>query len=152
MTTWADVLDSKHKRASSANVIIEDTHGRLLVVKAHYKPYWSLPGGFVDEGDTPRRAAIREVSEEIGLELRPEDLEFAAFVDRMSDVADTYLFVFRLIDPISPDTKLVLQSDEIEEYDWVTISDVHNSTRGHYNTAVKNWASDTPETYIEQPN
>lgn len=142
-------MASKHKRASSANVIIEDKRGRLLVLKAHYKPYWSLPGGFIDEGDTPREAAIREVQEEIGIELDAQNLEFAAFVDRISEVADTYLFVFRVIDPVGSDIKLTLQPDEIAEYDWVTRADILNKTRGHYNTAVKNWASDSPETYLE---
>lgn len=150
MATWADVLASKHKRAASASVIIEDTRGRLLVVKAHYKPYWSLPGGFIDEGDTPREAAVREVSEETGIELDASNLEFAAFIDRISDVADTYLFVFRVIDPVDPDIKIVLQSDEIAEYSWVTRQEIDEQTLGDYNAAVKNWASDKPETYIEQ--
>lgn len=150
MKPWTKFFASLHKRAASANVIIEDKKGRLLVVKAHYKPYWSLPGGWIEEGDTPREAAIREVIEEVGIELDAKDLEFSAFVDRISDMADTYLFIFRAINQVDTDIKINLQAEEIAEYDWVSRSDVVNKTRGHYNTAVKNWASDTPQTYIER--
>lgn len=33
---------------------------------------WALPGGRLDEGETPEQAALRELSEEVGLYLPPE--------------------------------------------------------------------------------
>ena len=35
---------------------------------------WALPGGRIDAGETPLEASIREISEEVGLELGPDDL------------------------------------------------------------------------------
>lgn len=147
---WADIFEQMHKRASSANVMIENSRGELLILKAHYKPYWSLPGGLIDEADSPRSAATREAQEEIGLTIQPTDLEFACFIDRVSNVADTYLFVFRLIDPVDPAIKIRLQDDEIAEYDWVSQQQVRDDKHGDYSLAVKNWAADLPETYLEQ--
>ena len=43
----------------------------ILLVKQNYgKRYWSLPGGVVEPGESVDQAAIREVKEETGLEIR----------------------------------------------------------------------------------
>ena len=144
-----DFYQGLAKRAASANVIVENTQGELLVVKAHYKPYWSLPGGWIEDSDTPRQSAKRELAEEVGLEVDESSLELASVIDRISPHADTYLFVFRLIDQIDKSTKFKLQSDEIADFAWVTKAEIHEELHGRYNAAVKNWASDQPKTYIE---
>jgi 8-oxo-dGTP pyrophosphatase MutT (NUDIX family) len=35
---------------------------------------WEVPRGFIDEGETPARAALRELAEETGLSCAPDDL------------------------------------------------------------------------------
>src|SRR5680860_1011719 len=37
-----------------------------------HKGQWALPGGRLDEGETAREAALRELHEEIGVALDPE--------------------------------------------------------------------------------
>ena len=45
--------------------------GRLLLVRqAGGEQYWSLPGGLVEADETIEQAAVREVREETGLEVR----------------------------------------------------------------------------------
>ncbi len=39
-----------------------------------YKNYWSLPGGHIDPYEPVRQAVIREVKEEVGLDIDPEFL------------------------------------------------------------------------------
>ena len=45
----------------------------VLLVKRRYEPNigdWSLPAGFIEADENPEQAAIREVSEETGLDVR----------------------------------------------------------------------------------
>jgi 8-oxo-dGTP pyrophosphatase MutT (NUDIX family) len=71
------------KRAAVAIALVEadDAASRtamLLTLRASglraHRGQWALPGGRCDEGETPITAALRELHEELGLELGPEDV------------------------------------------------------------------------------
>ncbi|MFJ1929915.1 MULTISPECIES: NUDIX domain-containing protein [unclassified Streptomyces] len=53
----------------AAGVLLFDEEGRVLLVDPTYKPGWEFPGGVVESGEAPARAGIREVAEEIGIQL-----------------------------------------------------------------------------------
>ena len=51
--------------------------GKLLLLRRAVGPQigkWTFPGGFVDLGETPEMAAIRETKEEVGMSVRVERL------------------------------------------------------------------------------
>ncbi|HET6856348.1 MAG TPA: NUDIX hydrolase, partial [Streptomyces sp.] len=53
----------------AAGVLLFDEADRVLLVDPTYKPGWEFPGGVVETGEAPARAGMREVAEEIGIEL-----------------------------------------------------------------------------------
>ncbi|MEU6931322.1 NUDIX hydrolase [Streptomyces sp. NPDC046385] len=53
----------------AAGVLLFDEQDRFLLVDPTYKPGWEFPGGVVEPGEPPARAGMREVAEEIGIEL-----------------------------------------------------------------------------------
>jgi 8-oxo-dGTP pyrophosphatase MutT (NUDIX family) len=71
------------KRAAVAIALVEAGDGAagtalLLTLRAAglraHRSQWALPGGRCDEGETPVEAALRELHEELGLELGPDDV------------------------------------------------------------------------------
>lgn len=54
--------------------LIHDAEGRILLQRRSDDGSWSLPAGAVDPGERPAEALIREVYEETGLKVIPEQL------------------------------------------------------------------------------
>jgi len=51
-------------------LVVVDNRNRVLLVKRSVEPkkgFWCLPGGFMELGETPEKAALRELKEESGL-------------------------------------------------------------------------------------
>ncbi len=48
--------------------------GKLLMVKERSDGCWTLPGGWVDVGESPREAVVKEIHEESGYETQPTKL------------------------------------------------------------------------------
>ncbi|WP_432503366.1 NUDIX hydrolase N-terminal domain-containing protein [Kineococcus arenarius] len=53
---------------------VVDERERLLMLRERSDGLWSLPGGWVDPGDRPGEAAVREVLEETGYPVEPVKL------------------------------------------------------------------------------
>ncbi|SCF49246.1 Protein-L-isoaspartate O-methyltransferase [Streptomyces sp. LcepLS] len=54
--------------AGCADLLIRDAHGRVLLVEPTYKDGWDLPGGMLED-EEPAHAAVREVREELGIDV-----------------------------------------------------------------------------------
>lgn len=59
---------------ASACLLLTDAEDRVLLVKPNYRPYWSIPGGVVEAGETPHDCAAREIAEELGLVVTAGEL------------------------------------------------------------------------------
>ena len=67
MTAIMDSVMPTHRVIG--HVLVRDETGRVLFVEPTYKDHWELPGGVVEANESPRAGALREVREELGVEI-----------------------------------------------------------------------------------
>ncbi|MER5849323.1 NUDIX hydrolase [Streptomyces sp. NPDC002012] len=54
----------------AAGALFFDDDDRVLLVDPSYKDYLDIPGGYVEQGESPLQACVREVHEELGIKPR----------------------------------------------------------------------------------
>ena len=84
----------------SSHVWIINDDNELLVqkrnpYKATFPNLWAISvAGHVDSGETSRDTAVREVKEEVNLDIDPNELEYLFTIKRETPYKDSYLRVF----------------------------------------------------------
>lgn len=61
----------------AAGTVVEVAPGRVVLARRAIRPgynLWTIPGGFVEAGETIREGAVRETAEEVGMAVRLRDL------------------------------------------------------------------------------
>jgi len=88
--------------------------GMILYVRKP-KSRWALPGGKIETGETPEQAAIRELSEETGL----EDLELIYLAEYGKDKVIHHIFMAMVSASAKP-----LPQNEIAACKWLHMKNV----------------------------
>lgn len=127
-----EYVASLPRKRMSAGVLLYDDAGRVVLVEPSYKPEWDIPGGVVDDGESPWHAASRELTEELGLvrqQMRPLVIDHEAATD--SGMPDGIAWVFDG-GPISEDelAALPLDDPEIVSVGLYRLDEVSGKTTG----------------------
>ena len=64
----------EHSRRASADAVLFDAEGRILLQRRADNGAWCLPGGSIEVGETAAASVVREVREESGLIVEPVKL------------------------------------------------------------------------------
>ncbi|GAB3928286.1 hypothetical protein GCM10027613_45310 [Microlunatus endophyticus] len=107
-----------------AHVLMHDEAGRILLCDTAFKTDWELPGGVVEPFESPRQGAIREVKEELGIDI---ELGRLLAVDWMPpylgwDDAEELIFDGGAVTEAEIEA-YVLQASEIRSVQLITIED-----------------------------
>jgi len=91
----SDFYKNLPKKRMGTGVLIFDEENKILIVKPTYKDNWSLPGGIVEQDESPRNACLREVEEEIGIELKKIEFVCIDYVKGNEEKDENLQFIFQ---------------------------------------------------------
>lgn len=104
------------------HVLIKTKNGYLVTKRSKtettYKEYWDIPGGLAEAGELPRKAAIRETREEVGLDITPTRvIHEDSNLDKFKDLIFIRLVYLCKLNSKIDDIKL--QEKEHSEYKFI---------------------------------
>lgn len=143
-------LRDRVARPGGSGIAAFNSEGKVLLVKAFYKDYWSFPGGWIESGQTPLDAAILELEEETGLTVKRESLNLSFMLNRHSEIMQSYQFIFKTSTVITKDmlSDIKLQDDEITDFKFVSREEILENL-DDYSVTVGIWAKDEGRSYYE---
>jgi len=106
----------------AAGALFLDSEGRVLLVHPTYKDTWDIPGGYVERGESPAAACRREISEELGLDRRPQRLISVDWAPHERE-GDKMLFLFDCGD-LGADEQRIRLDDELDRWEWVNLDQI----------------------------
>jgi 8-oxo-dGTP pyrophosphatase MutT (NUDIX family) len=130
--------------------VVLDDAGRVLLARGHdadqpERSWWFTIGGGIDPGESETDAALRELREEAGLDLRPEDLQgpvltragvFRFFAETCRQ--DEVFFVARVLAGHQPSDVgwTAIERDVLDELRWLSTAELRAQPLEIFPTAL----------------
>jgi 8-oxo-dGTP pyrophosphatase MutT (NUDIX family) len=125
----------------TARVVVLDPFGRVLLLGARLTDpevppgevlFWYTPGGGVEDGESLREAAVRELAEEIGLVAEPASLEGPVWLRRhvgpfagvQIDSRETFFVLRDVVHDVVPGQLTELEQLADEPHRWWSAAEV----------------------------
>lgn len=127
---WLESYDPKRYPVTvvTCDVAVFDTatHSILMIERGGY-PYrgkLALPGGFIEPNERISEAAVRELREETGIELREEDVQFLAVADDPERDPRGRSISFAFVGAFSSEEQTPKEGDDASAVVLVPVSEV----------------------------
>ncbi len=95
---------------------------KLLLNRSDSSDLWSIPGGIITFTESSEQAVIREIKEELNLEVTIVDpLPYVFSFDIESENAVDKIVLLHFLAKVKPDGKIVM-GDGVADYKWESIA------------------------------
>ncbi len=118
-------MENRKKETSCGCVIFDKkTHSKVLIVYEKNRNFWGFPKGHIEEGETEQQTALREVKEEVGIDVKILDDQCRYKTnDIIKDKQIDKTSIFYIGEPLEENEKVVNQEAEIEDSKWVPVEE-----------------------------
>jgi len=134
--------------ATTASYLVLRKEGKVLFARRCNTGYqdgnYQVPAGHVDAGELPSEALIREVQEEIGISIQPEDVRFVhtSFRPMMDKTGDRVDYFFEVDTWTGEVTNS--EPDKCDDLIWVDTNALPENTTPHVRVALECIAKGQP--------
>jgi len=102
------------------SALVSVKNNKILLVRVRDNTIWYFPGGKIDDGETPLQTLIRELDEELNIQMQSSELKYLGEVvtdnhDR-TDTVSVHCYTGEITQPIQP-------CAEISEIKWFDLDD-----------------------------
>ncbi|SED08861.1 NUDIX hydrolase [Streptomyces sp. 2133.1] len=121
-----EVKMARPRMASGA--LFFDEQGQVMMLEPTYKDYREIPGGYVETGESPLQACVREVREELGISPEIGRLLVVDWAPSRAE-GDKVLYLFDGgVLPAELREQIQLHGAEIRSYDFHPLNSVADLT------------------------
>lgn len=114
----------------ATKVIVKSNLGNILTVQPTYKKTWQLPGGGVDNGESPEAAGVREIAEETGMVIPESDLIPMGTIYKADE--ELLIVMYEYAHAIDETTEITVQEDEISGYNFTSADETARHLADYY--------------------
>lgn len=127
MQSKEEYLKSLPKKRCGSGAIILNEEAKIMMLKTTYRDFYEIPGGIVEKDESPIECCIREINEEIGLNLKIEKLLALEYQKQEFDDCLMFLFDGGVLNS-SQIQNIKLQNEEIESFGFYTLEEIKELT------------------------
>lgn len=125
------------RRRNIVRLVLEVDNRILMLERRLRGGGFTLAGGYIKPGETPREAVVREVSEETGMVLKEEDLEMLHVLHYQNTTTTSVVFFFRAKKwegkPVN------MEPEKFSQLKWFPIKKLPLDTRPVIKKALGEW-------------
>lgn len=98
---------------------------------------WSIPGGKLEENETPMEGAKREFLEETDVNINDKEITFIGLIPRHTRDGKKvkglmYVYLLEVEEPIIPDLLNAIDGEEHTDTGYFTLDEINPETSGDY--------------------
>jgi mutator protein MutT len=103
--------------------LIFDSQNHILISRrppgTHLAGFWEFPGGTLESGETAQQALLREIKEELALDIEVGQLYFQDVFEYENKFVDISFYICR-----QRDAAQIPQEIEVAEWKWVRLEEL----------------------------